>query len=402
MADQPRRESGFATICVHGKKHLDKHEAGRPIRAVSTPIFQSSTFAFENVEHGAAVFRGEDPSYVYTRLGNPTQTALETEMAFLEQGEAALALASGMAAATTAVLTCCRTGDHVVAGDTLYGGTHQLFTQTLPRLGIGVTEVPAVDPQNFADAITERTKLVYLESPANPTLVLTDIAAVAEIAHARGVPVLVDNTFCTPYLQNPLALGADIVLHSATKYIGGHGDTVAGILVGKQDWILQARMEILRDVGGCISPFNAWLLLRGLKTLPVRMDRHMENAMEVAQFLAYHPKVGKVIYPGLKTHPQHELARRQQRGFGGMISFMVEGGREAGRIVMDSVELCTLAVSLGDVDTLIEHPASMTHSTYGEDELKQVGIDPGMVRLSVGLENVEDIIADLRQALARI
>jgi len=323
-------------------------------------------------------------------------------MAFLEQGEAALALASGMAAATTAVLSCCRTGDHIVAGDTLYGGTHQLFTQTLPRLGIDVTEVPAADPHNFAGAITERTRLVYLESPANPTLVLTDIAAVAEIAHARGVPVLVDNTFCTPYLQNPLNLGADIVLHSATKYIGGHGDTVAGILVGRQDWIMQARMEILRDVGGCISPFNAWLLLRGLKTLPVRMDRHMENAMEVAQFLAYHPKVTEVIYPGLKTHPQHALARRQQRGFGGMISFLVEGGREAGRTVMDAVQLCTLAVSLGDVDTLIEHPASMTHSTYGEEELRKVGIDPAMVRLSVGLENVEDIIADLRQALARI
>ncbi len=405
MADkepQAPREPGFATICVHGKKHLDKHEVGRPIRAVSTPIFQSSTFAFENVAHGAAVFRGEDPSYVYTRLGNPTQTALETEIAHLEQGEAALALASGMAAATTAVLNCCRTGDHIVAGDTLYGGTHQLFTQTLPRLGIDVTEVPAQDPKNFARAITRRTKLVYLETPANPTLVLTDIAAVAEIAHRAGALVLVDNTFCTPYLQNPLLLGADIVLHSATKYIGGHGDTVAGILVGRADWIMAARMEILRDLGGCISPFNAWLLLRGLKTLPVRMDRHLENAMEVAQFLAYHPKVTQVIYPGLKTHPQHALAKRQQRGFGGMISFMVEGGRAAGITVMDNVQLCTLAVSLGDVDTLIEHPASMTHSTYSEDELAKVGIDPGMVRLSVGLENVEDIIADLRQSLALI
>jgi len=405
MTDEFRdeeREPGFATICIHGKKHLDKHEVGRPIRAVSTPIFQSSTFAFENVEHGAAVFRGEDPSYVYTRLGNPTQAALETEMAYLEQGEAALALASGMAACTTAVLTCCRAGDHIVSGDTLYGGTHQLFTQTLPRMGIEVTEVPADDPRNFAEAITERTRMIYVESPANPTLVLTDIAAVAEIARRRGITVLVDNTFCTPYLQNPLGLGADVVLHSATKYIGGHGDTVAGILVGRQDWIMQARMEILRDVGGCISPFNAWLLLRGLKTLPVRMDRHMQNAMEVAQFLAYHPKVADVVYPGLKTHPQHDLARRQQRGFGGMISFLVEGGREAGRTVMDNVKLCTLAVSLGDVDTLIEHPASMTHPTYGEDELRRVGIDPSMVRLSVGLENVEDIIADLRQALALI
>jgi methionine-gamma-lyase len=405
MADK-NREPGFATLCIHGKKHLDKHEGEKPIRAVSTPIFQSSTFAFENAEHGAAVFRGEDSSYVYTRLGNPTQSALETEMAYLEKGEAALALASGMAAATTAVLTCCQAGDHIVSGDTLYGGTHQLFTQTLPRLGITVTEVPAQDPANFARAITKKTKLVYLETPANPTLVLTDIGAVSEIARAKGIPVLVDNTFCTPYLQNPLELGADIVLHSATKYIGGHGDTVAGILVGSADWMMRARMETLRDVGGCISPFNAWLLLRGLKTLPVRMDRHMTNAMEVAQFLSYHPKVDKVIYPGLKTHPQHDLAARQQRGFGGMISFMVSGdrvsGREAGRIVMDTVELCTLAVSLGDVDTLIEHPATMTHSTYNEEELHKVGIDPAMVRLSVGLENVEDIIADLRQALAKI
>ena len=401
MARQAR-EPGFATLCIHGKKHLDKHEVGKPIRAISTPIFQSSTFAFESAEHGAAIFRGEDDSYVYTRLGNPTQAALETEMAYLEQGEAALVLSSGMAAATTAVLNCCQTGEHVVAGDTLYGGTHQLFTQTMPRMGISVTEVPADDPENFAAAITDKTRLIYLESPANPTLVLTDIAKVAEIAHAKGIPVLVDNTFCTPYLQSPLLLGADIVLHSATKYIGGHGDTVAGVLVGKADWIMTARMEILRDIGGCISPFNAWLLLRGLKTLPVRMDRHMENAMEIAQFLSYHPKIKQVIYPGLKTHPQHDLAARQQRGFGGMISFLVEGGREAGRIVMDNVKLCTLAVSLGDVDTLIEHPATMTHSTYSDEELATVGIDPAMVRLSVGLENVEDLVADIRQALALI
>jgi methionine-gamma-lyase len=399
---KPGKSYGFATLCIHGKKHLDKHDPGRPIRAVSTPIFQSSTFAFENVDHGAAVFAGEDDSYVYTRLGNPTQTALETEMAYLEKGQAALALSSGMAGATTAVLACCRTGEHVVSGDTLYGGTHQLFTQTLPRMGISVTEVDARDPQNFAGAITRKTRLIYIETPANPTLVLTDIAAVCRIAHKRGIPVLVDNTFCTPYYQSPLELGADVVLHSATKYIGGHGDTVAGILVGKQDWILQARMEILRDVGGCISPFNAWLLLRGLKTLPVRMDRHSENAMEIAQFLSYHPKVKTVIYPGLKTHPQHELAKRQQRGFGGMISFLVEGGREAGKVMMNGVELCTLAVSLGDVDTLIEHPASMTHSTYSESDLSKVGIDPAMVRLSVGLENIDDIISDLRQALAKI
>ncbi len=396
------RAYGFATLCVHGKKHLDKHVADRPIRAVSTPIFQSSTFAFESADHGAGIFAGTETGYFYTRLGNPTQHALEVEMAYLEQGEAALALGSGMAAAATAVLTCCAAGDHIVAGDTLYGGTHQLFTQSLPRLGIKVTEVDARDPQNFARALTRRTRLIYLETPANPTLVLTDIAAVCAIARRAGIPVLVDNTFCTPYYQSPLALGADVVLHSATKYIGGHGDTVAGILVGRADWIKKARFEVLRDLGGIISPFNAWLLLRGLKTLPVRMDRHSDNAMEVANFLSYHPKVAQVIYPGLRTHPQHELARRQQRGFGGMISFLVDGGRAAGKIVMDSVELCTLAVSLGDVDTLIEHPATMTHSTYSEAELKKVGIDPAMIRLSVGLENVDDIVADLRQALARI
>jgi methionine-gamma-lyase len=399
---KPEKNYGFATLCIHGKKHLDKHESHQPIRAVSTPIFQSSTFAFRNAEHGAAIFAGEDDSYVYTRLGNPTQTALETEVAYLERGEASLALSSGMAAATTAILTCCQRGEHIVSGDTLYGGTHQLFTQTLPRMGIQVTEVDARDPENFSRALTKKTRLIYVETPANPTLVLTDIAAVAEIAQRANIPLLVDNTFCTPYNQNPLDLGANIVLHSATKYIGGHGDTVAGLLVGKQDWIAKARMEILRDVGGCISPFNAWLLLRGLKTLPVRMDRHQENAAEISQFLSYHPKISRVIYPGLKTHPQHELACRQQHGFGGMISFLVEGGRKAGKVIMDSVELCTLAVSLGDVDTLIEHPATMTHSTYSEQELRKVGIDPAMIRLSVGLENVEDIIADLRQALARI
>lgn len=397
-----RRPYRFATLCVHGKKHVDKHEAQRPVRAVSTPIFQSSTFAFESAEQGAAIFAGTETGYFYTRLGNPTQTALETEMAYLENGGAALALASGMAAATTAVLTCCGSGDHIVAGDTLYGGTHQLFTHTLPKLGITVTEVDARDPRNFARAMTRKTRLVYVESPANPTLVLTDIAAVAGISRQAGVPLLVDNTFCTPYYQNPLDLGADIVLHSATKYIGGHGDTVAGILISGAEWIRKARFETVRDVGGIISPFNAWLLLRGLKTLPVRMDRHSESALELANFLSYHPKVTEVVYPGLRTHPQHELARRQQRGFGGMISFLVKGGREAGRVVMNSVELCTLAVSLGDVDTLIEHPATMTHSTYSEAELKKVGIDPAMVRLSVGLEDVDDIIADLRQALARI
>jgi methionine-gamma-lyase len=392
------KKPGFSTRCVHGKAHVGE-ENWRKARPVSTPIFQTSTFAFENAAHGAAIFSGEKEGFLYTRLGNPTQEELEQKMASLEGGEAALALASGMAAATTAVLTLCVAGDHIVSGDTLYGGTHQLFSHTLPRLNINVTEVDATNAANFEDAIRPETKLIYVESPANPTLVLTDIPAVAEIAHKHGIPLLVDNTFCTPYLQRPLALGADIVLHSCTKYVSGHGDAISGMLVGKSDFIASARFETMRDVGGCISPFNAWLLIRGLKTLPVRMRQHCKNAMIVAKWLDENPKIKQVTYPGLPSHPQHDLAKRQQGDFGGLISFLIDGDREAGRKVMDNVKLCTLAVSLGDVDSLIEHPATMTHSTYSEDELQKVGIDPAMIRLSVGLEDPEDIIEDLEQAI---
>ena len=302
----------------------------------------------------------------------------------------------------TLVLSLARPGDNIVSGDTLYGGTHALFRNRLPEMGIEARQIDTCVAENVAKTADEKTKLVFLETPANPTLRMTDISAVAKICHERGIPLVVDNTFPTPYYQNPLALGADLVLHSATKYIGGHGDTVAGIVVGKTDVIHEIRTEFLTDFGGVISPFNAWLLLRGLKTLPVRMDRHTENATEIAQFLSYHPKVEQVIYPGLRTHPQYELGRRQMSGAGGMVSLIVKGGRDAGRIVMNSVELITLAVSLGDVDSLIQHPASMTHSTYSSEELASAGIHEGLIRISVGLEDVEDIEADLRQALSRI
>ncbi len=394
-----RKKPGFATLAVHGSKHVDKHEGSGPIRSVSTPIFMSSTFAFANADQGARLFAGEEEGYVYTRLGNPTTAALEREMAFLEEGEAALACASGMGATTVACLTLCGAGDRIVASNTLYGGTHQLFAQTLPRLGIEVVEVDARDPAKVASAIDDRTRLVHIETPANPTLALIDIREVAEVCRRRGVPLMVDNTFATPYLQQPLTLGADIVLHSATKYIGGHGDVVAGVLVGSREFIDRARGEGMRDLGPVLSPFNSWLLLRGLKTLPVRMEKHCENAMEVAQFLEFHPAVEKVLYPGLRIHPRHALAKTQMRGFGGMVSFLVKGGREAGRMVMDRVGLWTLAVSLGDVDSLIEHPASMTHSTYNEEQLAEAGIGPGLVRLSVGLEDVDDLVDDLKQAL---
>ncbi len=397
MKPEELKEKHFATICVHGSGGPDPATG-----AINTPIYQSSTFAFASAEDGAALFAGEKNGYIYTRLGNPTQAALEREMAFLEHGEKALAVASGMAAATTAVLTLADAGDSIVASNCLYGGTHKLFVELLPRLGIKVIEVDATDPQNIEKAIKPDTKLLYLETPANPTLTVLDIQACSDVARKHGVKTLVDNTFATPYFQRPLSLGADIVLHSATKYIGGHGDTIGGILVGDAEFIDRARNELVRDLGGCISPFNAWLLLRGLKTLPVRMERHAFNAMRIAKYLAFHPKIAQVWYPGLTTHPQHELAKRQMQGFGGMIAFEIKGGREAAIRLLDNVKLMTLAVSLGDVDTLIEHPASMTHSTYSPEELAETGISEGLVRLSVGIEHVDDLVEDLSQALSKI
>jgi methionine-gamma-lyase len=399
MAD---KKLGFATVAIHGRKKLGKHETGPPIRALSTPIFMSSTFAFKDADEGAAIFAGEVDGYVYTRIGNPTVAALEHEIAYLEGAEAAAAFASGMAASATTILALARAGDNIVASNTLYGGTHSLFSENMPRVGIEVREVDARDLGNIEKATDDRTKAIFIETPANPTMVVIDIEGCAKIAKARGIDLIVDNTFPTPYYQSPLELGASIVIHSATKYIGGHGDTVAGLAAGSDDFIHSLKAEYLRDWGGCLSPFNAWLLLRGLKTLPVRMDKHSENAMEIAQFLSYHPQIETVMYPGMRTHPQHELAKRQMRGFGGMIAFYVKGGREAGKILMDSVEVCTLAVSLGDVDTLIQHPASMTHSTYSAEDLEKAGIGENLVRISVGLEDVEDIVADLRQALKRI
>ena len=387
----------FATLCVHGSGGVDVQTG-----AVSTPIYQSSTFAFHSAEDGAAIFAGEKEGYFYTRLGNPTQAAFEREMAFLERGEAALATSSGMAATSIAVFGLVQTGDNILAARTLYGGTHKLFGTMLPRFGVHVRYVDARDPEAIRAAADSRTRLFFVETPANPTLEILDLRLCAQAAHDLKIPLLVDNTFATPYYQRPLALGADVVIHSATKYIGGHGDTVAGVLIGKADFIRMARFEILRDLGGVISPFNAWLLLRGLKTLPVRMERHSANALEIAQFLNFHPKVARIWYPGLRTHPQHDLALRQMSGFGGMIAFELKGGRAAGVKLLNSVKLLTLAVSLGDVDTLIEHPASMTHSTYTPQDMAAVGITEGLVRLSVGIEGVNDLIADLAPALAQV
>jgi len=396
------RKRGFGTLAVHGKEGHSKAEKQVHVDPLSTPIFQSSTFAFESAEQGAAIFAGQEEGYYYTRLGNPTQTVLEKQMALLEGGEAAVATASGMAATVSLAVSLVRSGEKIVASDTLYGGTHQLFRNTFERLNLQVVEVDASIPENIDRAIDEKTRLIFIETPANPTLKLIDIAAVASIAKRHEIALAVDNTFSTPYYQNPIQLGADFVIHSATKYIGGHGDTVAGIVVGPAQKIKQMKKEFVRDLGGCISPFNAWLLLRGLKTLHIRMERHSENALAIAEFLSSHPKVERVWFPWLRSHPQYELAKRQMRGPGGMIAFEVKGGREAGRKLMNSVEVCVLAVSLGDVATLIQHPASMTHTGYSKQELEEVGITEGLIRLSVGLEDAEDLIYDLDQAMEHI
>lgn len=385
---------GFSTLAVHGAGGTDPMTG-----AVSKPIYQSSTFAFRSAEAGAAIFAGEEEGYVYTRISNPTTQGLEQEIAFLEGGEVAVAFGSGMAATTGVILALAESGDNIVMCEPVYGGTHKLAGDILPRLGIEARAVDALDLKWVREAIDEDTALIWIETPANPTLKVVDISAIAEIAKKAGVPMAVDNTFATPYYQRPLELGAQIVVHSATKYISGHGDTVAGLVVSDRETADRIRNETLRDLGGVLSPFNAWLLLRGLKTLPVRMDRHSFNAMRVAQYLTFHPKVDRVLYPGLRTHPQYEIAARQMKGFGGMVTFFIKGDRSDGTRVLNSMQLCTLAVSLGDCDTLIEHPASMTHSSYSAEELVDFGIAENLIRLSVGVEDVNDIIDDLKQAL---
>lgn len=388
---------GYETKIVHAGQQPDPLTG-----ALSTPIYQTSTFVFDSAEQGAARFALEEEGYIYSRLGNPTNAALEEKMRVLENGEAALVTSSGIAAISTTILTMCGQGDHIVASDTLYGCTYALLSHTLPKFGIEVTFVRADNPENIRAAMKPNTKMVYVETPANPTLAMIDLEAAANVAHDGGAMLVVDNTFMSPYCQRPLELGADIVVHSVTKYINGHGDVIGGVIVGPADFLVPARLVGVKDItGGVMSPFNAWLTLRGLKTLHVRMERHCSNAMKVAQYLETNPNITAVFYPGLPSHPQHELAKKQMSGFGGMISFEIKGGIEAGRKVMNSVELCLLAVSLGDTETLIQHPASMTHSPIPAEERLKAGITDGLIRISVGLETAEDIIADLEQAIAK-
>ena len=398
MNPEELRKSGFATRAVHVGAEKNQHGT------LASPIYQTSTFVFENAEQGGRRFALEEGGYIYTRLGNPTLTTVEEKVASLEGAEACMSASSGMGAITSAVWVCVEQGDHIVAGKTLYGCTYAFFEHGLKRYGVDVTFVDMRDPENVRKAMRPNTKLVYVETPANPNMYIADIEAIAKIAHAQeGVRVMVDNTFCTPYLCRPLEFGADIIVHSATKFLNGHGDVIAGFICGSQEYINQVRLVGVKDLtGSVLGPFEAFLINRGIKTLHVRMDRHCENAQKVAEFLEKHPNVESIAYPGLASFPQKALADKYMKQPGSMIAFEVKGGLEAGRKLMNSVHLATLAVSLGVTETLFEHPASMTHSPYTPEERAASDISEGLVRLSVGLEDAEDIIADLKQALDQL
>ena len=387
---------GFATKQIHVGKH--ENSAG----ALTTPIYQTSTFEFESVEQGGRRFAGQEPGYIYTRLGNPTVTSVEEKVAALEGGEAALGTAAGMGAISSALWSSVVAGDEIVASDTLYGCTFALLNHGMTKFGVSVKFIDMADLEAVKAAMSEKTKVVYLETPCNPTLKVVDIEEIAKIAHGynKDIRVIVDNTFASPYLQQPLKLGADTVVHSATKYINGHGDVIAGFVVGSAEFVGQVRMFGLKDMTGAVmSPFDAFLIARGLKTLDIRMEKHCANAMKVARFLHDHPAVDKVYYPGLEDFAGYEIAKKQMKLPGGMMSIELKADRDKVAAALNKLQLCTIAVSLGDAETLVEHAASMTHSTYTKEELAASGISEGLVRISVGLEDAEDIIADLKAVL---
>lgn len=392
-------KKGLGTKSIHGGQH------GRNVfGALATPIIQSSTFTFENAEQARRRFALEESGYVYSRAGNPTLTVAEEKIALLEEGEAALATSSGMGAISATLWTFLAAGDHVVTDKTLYGCTFELLNHHMKRFGVEVDFVDASDPAAVRAAMKPNTRVIYLETPANPNMKIVDLEEIVKIAKTNSnTLVIVDNTFATPYAQTPLTLGCDLVVHSATKYINGHGDLLAGFVAGKKELVDLVRGVGLKDMTGAVlAPMEAYFIIRGLKTFEIRMERICDTAMKVAEYLAGHPKVAVVHYPGLPGHPGHETAKKQMKNFGPMMAFELKGGLEAGKKLLDHVELCALAVSLGDAETLIQHPASMTHATLTPEERKAADIAEGLIRLSVGLENAEDIIADLDQALENV
>ena len=391
-----KNSAGFSTRAIHWGYNPQEHQG-----ALVPPLYTSATYAFPNVAYGAACFAGTEPGYFYTRVANPTLALLEARLSSLEQGAGAVVFGSGMGAISATLWSLLQSGDEVLADLTLYGCTFSLFNHGMSKFGITVRHVDMTDAQQVAQAMGPNTRVVYFETPANPNMRLVDIAAVSAMAHQGGAKVVVDNTYCTPYLQQPLLLGADVSVHSMTKYLGGHGDLTAGAAIFADAELAQhVRLSGLKDMTGAVmSAQDAQLVMRGLKTLTLRMDRHCQNAQAVAQLLQDHPATEVVHFPGLESFPQHALAKRQMRQFGGMVAFELKGGLAAGVRFMDALQLVTRAVSLGDAESLAQHPASMTHSTYTADERAAHGISEGLVRLSVGLEDIEDILADVRQAL---
>lgn len=391
------KQKRFETQVIHTGYDSLQHEG-----SLVPPLFQTSTFTFPTAEDGEKRFAGEADGYIYSRLGNPTVKVLEERIATLEHGEAALAFASGMAAVSSTLFYLTKSGDHILCSDGIYGCTFGLLQLMEKKHNISHDLVSCTTEEEVRSAIRENTTCIYIETPINPTMKLVDLEMVVKVAKEKDIPVVVDNTFCSPYLQQPLALGCDYVLHSATKYIGGHGDVIAGLVVGKKEPLSEMAMTTLKDIGGIISPFDAWLLIRGLKTLPVRLDRHCDNAEKIASQLKEHPKVKNIYFPGDPDFPQYHLAERQMKRPGGMISFEIDGAKKDAQAFLNKCQLIKIAVSLGDAETLIQHPATMTHAVVPEEERRKMGITDQLLRLSVGLEAWEDIWEDLKQGLDEI
>jgi len=390
------RKKSRDTQCVHASFLEDAKGA------VVTPIYQTSTFKFRDADHGASLFAGREKGYIYTRMANPTIEGVEKVVAVLEGGYGGVGCASGMAALHLAFASILKSGDHVICSESVYGPVVGLLNTQFANFGIDVSFVDTSNLEAVKGAMTPKTTLVHVETPGNPTLVVSDLAAVAKIAHDNGAKMTVDNTFMSPILQRPLEHGADIVIHSMTKFLNGHADVVAGMVVVKDEEAYGHMRRMSNAIGGTIDPFNSFLVARGIKTLAIRIQRHNESGPKVAAFLDAHPKVERVMYPGLESDPGHDIHAKQSDGPGGLISFELTGGLEGGKRLMNSVKMCVLAVSLGGVETLIQHPASMTHASMGPEVRKQAGITDGLVRISVGIEDVSEIIADLEQGLEKV
>jgi methionine-gamma-lyase len=387
-------KSNFDTLAIHAGEEEDQHQA------LNNPLYLTSTFTFKDIKQAQDTFDFKRKAYVYTRGGNPTVNLLERRMAALEKGTDSVAFSSGMAAITTVLLSLTKKGDEIIAHRNLYGSTFSALNSLLPKYGIKTVFTDMTKIDAIENLITDKTKVIFFETPTNPSMEIIDIEAVTELAKKNGVSVVVDNTFATPYFQRPLEYGVDVVVHSATKYISGHGDVVAGIAISKdQEYIHNLKFGYMCELGGVMSPFDAWLLIRGLKTLHLRMERHNNNALELTKFLKNHPKVERVLHPSLENHPAHEIAKKQMSGFGGIVSFELNGNLDIARTFIKKLKMLKLAVSLGDAETLVEIPALMTHKDYPEDKLHQFGFKKKTIRISTGLENPSDIIADVKQAI---